>query len=111
VVSGHYVYNRLTAHLEMEKAEKFAKITAYTWVAAAKFNKDSTQYRSFRDSILSAEDLSMDEVDDYFSHYQKHPERYVHFANFLDVFVDSLVKLEDSILLVKPPVDSTLGVR
>lgn len=105
------MWNRYANFRELKHAQKYAYITAHTWVAAAKFNKDTLQYRIFRDSLLEAENSSVDEVNEYMNKYQKDPERYIHFANFLDIYVDSLVKLEDSILQATPPTDSALKVR
>ena len=98
VLSGHYIWNELTIYRGKELAHKYAKITAETWIAYAKFNNEPEKYRRYRDSLLNADKISKDEIDDYLAMYKKAPEKYIHFATLVGIYVDSLAAVEDSTL-------------
>lgn len=98
VLSGHFLWNKLTLYREQSQAQKYAKITARTWIAYAKFNNEPEKYRQYRDSLLEARDISKGEFDDYITLYHKKPEKYMYFATLVNSFVDSLAAVEDSTL-------------
>lgn len=100
VLSGYYIWNELTIYRGKELAHKYAKITAETWIAYAKYNNEPEEYRLYRDSLLTAQDISRAEIDDYIALYQKKPEKYMYFATLVNSYVDSLVAVEDSTLKV-----------
>jgi hypothetical protein len=102
ILSGHYLWNELTIYRGKTLAQKYAKVTAETWIAYAKFNNEPEKYRSYRDSLLEAQDISKEEIDDYIALYQKKPERYMYFATLVNAYVDSLVRIEDSTLKAVP---------
>ena len=113
VISGHFVWNKFTLYREQKLAQKYAKITARSWIAAAKYNYEPEKYRQYRDSLLTAEDISKDEINEYLAEYQKAPEKYIHYATLVSYYVDSLAAVEDSLLKVKPTTvtDSALTLR
>ena len=102
VFSGHFIYNRIAAYREQKEAQKYSKITALTWVAAAKFNSDIEKFHHYRDSLLKSEDITKENIDDYLKEYQKTPEKYIYYSSLVSYYVDSLVKVEDSTLKVVP---------
>ena len=102
VLSGHYIWNELDLYRGKKLAHKYAKITAETWIAYAKFNNEPEKYRRYRDSLLVAQDISREEIDDYIAMYQKKPEKYMYFATLVNSYVDSLAAIEDSTLKVVP---------
>ncbi len=113
VISGHFVWNKLTVYREQKLAQKYAKITAVTWMAYAKFNNEPEKYRQFRDSLLNAEEINKEEIDDYLTKYQKAPEKYIHYVTLVGLYVDSLAAVEDSLLKIRliPSGDSALKIR
>jgi hypothetical protein len=113
VLSGHFVYNRFTTYVAREKAQKFAKITAQAWVAAAKFNQNPDKYRQYRDSMLAAENSSIEEINEYLKSQNKKSEKYIHYATLVSVYVDSLVQYEDSLLKITTPamIDTAIRIR
>ena len=102
VISGHFVWSKLTIYREQKLAQKYAKITAETWIAYAKFNNEPEKYRQYRDSLLNADEISKEEIDDYLAHYQKEAEKYIYFATLVSFCVDSLAAVEDSTLKAVP---------
>jgi len=102
VISGHFVWSKLTIYREQKLAQKYAKITAETWVAYAKFNNEPEKYRQYRDSLLNADEISKEAIDDYLANYQKEAEKYIYFATLVSFYVDSLAAVEDSLLKTVP---------
>ena len=102
VLSGHYIWNEISIYRGKTLAHKYAKVTAETWIAYAKFNNEPEKYRSYRDSLLAANDISKEEIDDYIALYQKKPEKYMYFATLVNAYVDSLAAVQDSTLRVVP---------
>ncbi|MGH8015428.1 MAG: hypothetical protein ACREBV_04500 [Candidatus Zixiibacteriota bacterium] len=102
VLSGHFVWNKLSAYRQQKEANKYALITAQTWIAGAKFNVAPQKFRAFRDSLLNAKKMTKEEIDDYLSEYEKEPEKYIFFATLLNYYVDSLAAVEDTTLKVAP---------
>ncbi len=102
VLSGHFLWSKLTLYREQSQAQKYAKITAETWVAYAKFNNEPEKYCRYRDSLLNAQDISRDEIDAYTTMYQKVPEKYIQYASLVSYYVDSLAAIEDTNLKADP---------
>lgn len=100
VLSGHYLYNRYTVYSAQKEAREYAKVTAESWVAAAKFKNDIANYHRTRDSLLKAEGLDKDDINTYLNEHRNSPEKYIYFATLLSYYVDSLVKIEDSLLKI-----------
>jgi hypothetical protein len=98
VTSGYYIFRKTTAYYEQKEAEKFAHITAQIWVATARYNDNPERYRQFRDSLLSAENISKDDLNDYLNAYQKSPEKYLLFVTAVNVKIDSIAGRQDSLL-------------
>ncbi len=78
-----------------------ALVTAHIWIAGAKYHDDPDRFVIYRDSVLKANDLTLDEIEDYASKYQKEPEKYERVAELTAEFVDSLYELEDSLRRVE----------
>jgi hypothetical protein len=100
------------AHFE----SKIALVTAHIWIAGAKYHDNPDRFMQYRDSVLKANDLNLDEIEDYASKYQKEPEKYERVAELTAEYVDSLYELEDSLLHMKTDtsvvsVDSTQQKR
>ncbi|MGD8922506.1 MAG: hypothetical protein PVH24_04595 [Candidatus Zixiibacteriota bacterium] len=95
---------------------KIALVTAHIWIAGAKYHDNPDRFMQYRDSVLKANDLNLDEIEDYASKYQKEPEKYERVAELTAEYVDSLYELEDSLLHMKTDtsvvsVDSTQQKR
>lgn len=112
VTSGYYVVKRTTSYFERKEAEKYAHITAQIWIATARFHDNPEKYRQFRDSLLQSEKITKDDLNDYLHEYQDSPEKYLLFMTAVDVKMDSIIKLEDSLIepLDNLPADSVLQI-
>jgi len=103
VISGHFLWNRFSVYREQSLAQKYANVTAHCWVAAAKYNDAPKDYQRYRDSLLAAENITKDEINEYLAKYQKAPEKYIHYASLVSHYVDSLAACEDSLFNVGRP--------
>jgi hypothetical protein len=80
---------------------KIALVTAHIWIAGAKYHDNPDRFVKYRDSVLKANDLTLDEIEDYASKYQKEPEKYERVAELTADYVDSLYDIEDSLIRLK----------
>lgn len=71
--------------------EKYARVTAQLWVATATYRQDQQGYLKYRDSLMEANDISADEVDEYLRRWREEPERYDEYASRVSQLVDSLL--------------------
>jgi hypothetical protein len=112
IVSGYYVITRTGSYVGRKEADKYANITARIWVATARFNDNPEQYRQYRDSLLKAENITKEELNDYLREYERAPEKYLMFITAVNFKVDSMINFEDSLLNPSEwlPSDSVLQV-
>ena len=95
------VYHFGNKYLERRRAaeqSRIAHLTAEVWVATAKYRDDPDRYVRYRDSLMAAEHVSNDDIDDFLKRYEDKPERYLPFAQIVQSCVDSLVRIEDSLV-------------
>jgi len=59
---------------------------------------DPERYLAYRDSLLQASGVTFEALYDYLERYEKRPEQYLPFALKVSRYVDSLARLQDSIL-------------
>lgn len=83
--------------VEKETTDRYALVTAQVWVARARFRNDSTQFLAYRDSLLAAETVSIDEIREFGRIYEEEAEVYHKFSKKVSRCVDSLVRIEDSL--------------
>ena len=89
---------QLRADQERNREEKrLALVTAKVWVATATYRDDSARYLAYRDSLLEVSGVAGEDLYDYLERYENKPEQYLPFALKVSKYVDSLVKIQDSI--------------
>lgn len=74
--------------------EKRALATAQLWIGAAQLGDKEAKFVAFRDSLLAANGISREEMNDYLEKYESEPEDYFDFTGLVGTYVDSLVKIE-----------------
>ncbi len=98
LLSAYLIYGKYKAAKNAELSQKYALITAQSWLATAKFKDDPEKYIAFRESLLTGQKTTIDEIESFLSEYKEEAEKYVGYAGFVKFYVDSLVAIEDSIL-------------
>ncbi|MEE8404421.1 MAG: hypothetical protein V3S17_03425 [candidate division Zixibacteria bacterium] len=98
LLSAYFIYGKYKTAKNEELSQKYALITAQSWLATAKFMDEPEKYIAFRESLLTAQKTTIDEIESFLSEYKKEAEKYVGYAGFVKFYVDSLVAIEDSIL-------------
>jgi len=94
-----YHYGRAYVH-EREAAEqdRMARLTARVWVATAIYRNEPDRYIQYRDSLLAVERISRDDLDTFLKRFENKPEEYLPFTLAVQAYVDSLVRIEDSLI-------------
>jgi hypothetical protein len=98
---GWVQYANWKTERENNEDLRMAQITSRVWVAAAKYRTDSKAYIAYRDSALKANGLSDSSLEKYAAGIATQVDRQLQFANLVYKGVDSLVKIQDSILKAK----------
>ncbi len=100
--SAYFIYGNYKTAQNRELSQKYALITAQSWLATAKFKDEPEKYIAFRESLLTAQNTTIDEIESFLSEYKNEAEKYVGYAGFVKFYVDSLVAIEDSIIKATP---------
>ena len=100
--SAYFIYGNYKTAQNEELSQKFALITAQSWIATAKFMDEPEKYIAFRESLLVAQKTTIDEIGHFLSAYKEEAEKYVGYAGFVKFYVDSLAAIEDSIINAAP---------
>lgn len=69
--------------------KKYALVSATTWRASATFRDDADRYRLFRDSVLTAAELSSEQLR-AFMEGSEDSQRYREFVRLTKYYMDSL---------------------
>lgn len=80
-----------------KQEEKYANIAAQVWVASATYRNNPDQFRLFRDSLLSANGITVEQMYDFIRKHKETPEAIDQFAYKMQAGVDSLVHFQDSL--------------
>ena len=95
--------------LGVEREEcRIALVTAQVWVATAKYRDDAERLLNYRDSLLAANGLSKEQMFEYVQRSKGESEGLLPFTQRLRELVDSLARIEDSLLkgTPEPVIDS-----
>lgn len=104
VLSVHLLrLHEISAKAQLEK--KYADVAARVWVGSATYRDNQDRFKQYRDSILKANGITIDEMYKFIKRHKEAPEAIDQFAYKLKASVDSMVFVQDSIL--KAVADST----
>ncbi len=98
LLSAYSIYGKYKTAKNEELSQKYALVTAQSWLATAKFKDEPEKYIAFRDSLLAAQNITTVEIESFLSEYKEEAEKYIGYAGFVKFYVDSLAAIEDSIL-------------
>lgn len=110
LLSAYFIYGKYKTAENEELSQKYALITAQSWLATAKFMDEPEKYVAFRESLLTAQKTTIDEIESFLSEYKEKAEKYVGYAGFVKFYVDSLVAIEDSILKTAPDAVKSVSI-
>jgi hypothetical protein len=82
------------------KAEdaRMAQLSAQVWFAGAKYRNDVPRFLAYRDSLLKANGQTDSGMKAYAASIEMQIDRQLQFATMIKSAVDSLVKVEDSLV-------------
>ncbi len=94
-------YNKQRKTEFAHNTDNYALITAQLWIATAQFRNEPEKYLLFRDSLLTAQNISIEEIERYLKEYEETPENYYPFTVQVKKYVDSLYIIADSVLAIE----------
>ena len=94
-------YNKQKKTEFAHNTDNYALITAQLWIATAQFRNEPEKYLLFRDSLLTAQNISIEEIEKYLKEYEDSPENYYLFTVQVKKYVDSLYIIADSVLAIE----------
>ena len=90
--------------MQLEKKDsdekRYALITAQAWVGSMKHRDEPNEYICFRDSLLEEHNLSNDSLKLFIASYTDKAEDLGEMTVLIKSYVDSLLKIEDSLKVV-----------
>ncbi len=101
IIAIAYFGNNYYQEKQTEKTEsderRYALITAIAWVGSMKHRDEPNDYICFRDSLLEEHNLSNDSLKMFVASYTDKAEDLGEMAVLIKSYVDSLLKVEDSL--------------
>jgi hypothetical protein len=90
VLGGWYYWHERQQARREENARFHALITAEVWLATARYRDDPEAFKAYRDSVLGANGISLEAMNEYIDRYSRQPEKYVVYARLVNKYIDSL---------------------
>jgi hypothetical protein len=87
---GYDYYKNQRFDAEVSRADHIARVTARLWLANAELRPDSAAFLAYRDSLLTAQGLTADQIEAFMRQVRVEPQKYDTFAVLLTHYVDSL---------------------
>jgi hypothetical protein len=100
LVAGWFCYQEYNAWSTQKVAtqdEIMAQATARIWVAAGEFREDPERYLEYRDSVLTASGLTLDQMKGLIKRCESDPAGLFPFTQSVYDLVDSLSRVSDSV--------------
>ncbi|MBD3257269.1 hypothetical protein GF377_02460 [candidate division GN15 bacterium] len=94
---GYTLWHDWYTSSRAEELDRTALITARVWVGTARYAGDQDRFLTWRDSLLEAQGITVEEAEEFLERYQREEEQFLEFAQRVKTYVDSLSKLEDSL--------------
>ncbi|MCX6833732.1 MAG: hypothetical protein NTW07_01130 [candidate division Zixibacteria bacterium] len=105
-VGVYLLWGKWSTQRQLQEQNRVALVTAQAWIATAKYRNDPERYLQYRDSLLKASGVARKEVFEFLDRTGNPPEELLPFARKVQSLVDSLYRIEDSVLK-RPTSDST----
>ena len=88
---GYDYFQNQRYDAEVSRADHIAQVTSRLWLANARLRSDSTAFLAYRDSLLSAQGLTLEGIQAFMAKVKAQPQKYDTFAVLVTYYVDSLV--------------------
>ncbi len=98
IVFGYLLYDSIKSERQYQQTQRHALVTAQVWIATARFRSEPERFLTYRDSVLKANGLSEQLMEDYLARYKDHPAEYDLFTGLVNQYVDSLSAIEMKLL-------------
>ena len=99
-VGIYFLWDKWSAQRELREQDRVALVTAQVWIATAKYRNEPERFIQYRDSLLAASGVRREEVFGFLERSGDPPEELLPFARKVQELVDSLYRIEDSVLKV-----------
>jgi hypothetical protein len=100
-VGGYVLWDKWSSERKALEERELALVTAQIWVATAKYRNEPEKFMHYRDSLLQATGVLRQRVLDFLKTREAEPEELFPFALKVQKLVDSLARVEDSIIKVE----------
>jgi hypothetical protein len=97
-VGVYFLWGKWSAQRQLQGQNRVAQVTAQAWIATAKYRNDPKRFIQYRDSLLEANGVTREEVFGFLERTGDPPEELLPFARRVQWLVDSLYRIEDSVL-------------
>jgi hypothetical protein len=97
-ILGYHLWDRWRTEKEENEQNRVALVTAQVWVATAKYRDDPEAFLAYRDSLLEASGVPGERVMAFLEQHSDVSENMLPFARRVQALVDSLARIEDSLL-------------
>jgi hypothetical protein len=97
-VGVYLLWGKWSAQRQLQEQNRVALVTAQAWIATAKYRNDPERYIQYRDSLLKTSGIARKEVFEFLDRTGNPPEELLPFARRVQSLVDSLYRIEDSLL-------------
>jgi len=99
-VGVYFLWDKWSAQRQLREQDRVALVTAQAWIATAKYRNEPERFVQYRDSLLEANGVTREEVFGFLERTGDPPEELLPFARKVQWLVDSLYRIEDSVLKV-----------
>ena len=99
-VGVYFLWDKWSAQRQLREQDRVALVTAQAWIATAKYRNEPERFVQYRDSLLEANGVTREEVFGFLERTGDPPEELLPFARKVQGLVDSLYRIEDSVLKV-----------
>jgi ABC-type nitrate/sulfonate/bicarbonate transport system substrate-binding protein len=97
-VGVYCLWSKWITQRQLQEQDRVALVTAQAWIATAKYRNEPERYIQYRDSLLKASGVTREEVFGFLERTGDPPEELLPFARRVQGLVDSLYRIEDSVL-------------
>ncbi|MBD3331559.1 hypothetical protein GF356_01810 [candidate division GN15 bacterium] len=84
-------YDEQQQQQEQELAKKYALATAKVMITRTQFRGKPGSFRSSRETVLSEQGVTPEDVIAYLERYEDKPEKYLEYSRLVKHYVDSLL--------------------
>lgn len=105
---GYRGWSKMHASAQADEIQRLSQAVAEVWIASATHRADPDKFVAYRDSLLKAKGLTLEDVESYIKSRESNDEAAYLFAQTVSRKVDSMYRIIDSTLKARPrPADTS----